>query len=305
MGHPDVSKLVKQGALMDFRRFFPWWSRIAAKLVLSRLPLGYVQWRKIGLFRHGDMIDPLHAYNVVNSHVERVRKFVTLEKDFVALELGPGDSISSGIVARCLGASRVYLVDSGFYAETDMALYQKLMQYMSSLGYEVPYVDDMHNLEKFMDSMNIHYLTNGLRSLSEIPSGTVDFSWSQVVLEHVRRDDFLGTIKELERVASVRGVSSHSVDLKDHLGGGLNNMRFSNGVWESDWMSRSGFYTNRLRYSEMQDVFTRAGFDLMDLKIFQWPEIPISIAHMAEEFRYLTEEDLKISEFEIVLIKKH
>lgn len=33
----------------------PWWSRIAAKIVLSRLPAGYGLWRRIGLFRHGEM----------------------------------------------------------------------------------------------------------------------------------------------------------------------------------------------------------------------------------------------------------
>ena len=37
------------------RELIPWWGRICAKLVLSRLPAGYATWRGLNLFRHGAM----------------------------------------------------------------------------------------------------------------------------------------------------------------------------------------------------------------------------------------------------------
>lgn len=37
------------------RKLTPWWLRIGAKLVLSRLPTGYGLWRKLNLFAHGAM----------------------------------------------------------------------------------------------------------------------------------------------------------------------------------------------------------------------------------------------------------
>jgi len=37
-------------------------------------------------------------------------------------------------------------------------------------------------------------------------------------------------------------------------------MRFSTQAWESPLMAQSGFYTNRLRFSEMLNIFKEAGF---------------------------------------------
>ena len=36
----------------------PWWAKIGAKVVLSRVPVPYGVWRRLGIFRHGDMGRP-------------------------------------------------------------------------------------------------------------------------------------------------------------------------------------------------------------------------------------------------------
>jgi len=46
-------------------------------------------------------------------------------------------------------------------------------------------------------------------------------------------------------------MCSHRVDLRDHFGSALNNLRFSDKKWELDWIANSGFYTNRIRLQEM------------------------------------------------------
>ncbi len=96
---------------------------------------------------------------------------------------------------------------------------------------------------------------------------------------------------------SPRGVASHEVDLKDHLAGALNNLRFSTRVWESPFMADSGFYTNRLRFQEILDLFTQAGFSVEVREVHQWERPPTAPRCFAAEFQHFSEEDLLVSEF--------
>jgi SAM-dependent methyltransferase len=129
------------------------------------------------------------------------------------------------------------------------------------------------------------YLTRGIASLREIPTASVDFIWSHAVLEHVRRHEFTDYLRETRRVLRPTGVSSHEVDLRDHLGGALNNLRLSSKVWEADWMTRSGFYTNRLSRKEIMAAFAAAGLDATVIREVRWDSLPTPVDKFAEEFR--------------------
>ena len=140
------------------------------------------------------------------------------------------------------------------------------------------------------------YHTGGLESLRAIPDNSVDFIWSQAVLEHVRKADFLDTLREMQRVLGTHGVCSHRIDLTDHLGGSLNNLRFSYRIWESTLFSSSGFYTNRIRYSEMLRLFGEAGFDVQVCGIDRWPSLPIARKNLAPPYKQRHEDvRLKVS----------
>lgn len=134
-----------------------------------------------------------------------------------------------------------------------------------------------------------------------IPDASVDFIWSQAVLEHIRRAEFPEFMAETRRVLKPEGVCSHRIDLKDHLGGSLHNLRFFEAVWESRFMSDSGFYTNRLRYGELLDIFRAAGFAVHVTDRREWNAPPIRRDKLAEPFRGLSEDDLSVSEFGVVL----
>ena len=43
-------------------------------------------------------------------------------------------------------------------------------------------------------------------------------------------------------------------------------MRIPTRWWEADWMARSGFYTNRMRMTEMLGAFEAVGFTVADLR---------------------------------------
>lgn len=286
--------------MASLRSKIPWHTRIAAKLVLSRVPAGYAFWHRLDLFSHGSMDRPDYAHDVFATHFRRT-PFGRKERGYVALEIGPGDSAMSALVARAYGATTCFLVDAGRFAATELAPYQRLAAQLKQRGMPVPDISDANTLDEVLSACGARYMTEGLESLRELPSSSIDFVWSQAVLEHVRRADFLPTMNELRRVLRPDGACSHRVDLMDHLGGGLNNMRIPSRWWEKDWMAKSGFYTNRLRFSEMLQLFRDAGFAPDVVAVSRWDAPPLSRAALASEFRHLDDDDLLVKGFDVVL----
>lgn len=283
-----------------FKNCIPWQIKIIAKIVLSRLPLSYSFWERLALFKHGAMEDPEYALRVFFHHYNRA-DFSYKSTGFVGLELGPGDSLFSAVVAKVMGASKVYLVDVGTFSRTDLTRYRSLESYLKEQGHCVERFANCRTAEDFLKESSAHYLTDGLASLREIPQASVDFTWSQAVLEHIRRDEFLPVLRELRRIQRLDGVGSHRIDLRDHLGGALNNLRFRERTWESNLLSSSGFYTNRIRFSEMQKHFIEAGFRVEVTNIERWERVPTACRKMSAPFRSLPEEELNVSGFDVLL----
>ena len=285
---------------MNLKIFIPWQAKIAAKLVLSRLPLNYKFWKRLGLFVHGHMEQLEYAHGVFRKHFDRVA-FGRKEDGFVALELGPGDSLFSALLASAFGSSLTYLVDVGSYAKREMAPYRAMLDYLVNNGFPVSGLSSISSLNELLEACNARYEVGGLASLRKIPDRSVDFIWSQAVSEHIRKDAFLDTMRELRRVLQNDGVSSHCVDFKDHLGGALNNLRFPKLLWEQDAIANAGFYTNRIRYSEMIQLFQQAGFDVEVLEVKRWEGLPTPRSRLAAEFQHWDDEELRISGFDAVL----
>ena len=282
------------------KQVVPWPAKIAAKIVLSRLPVPYGLWKKLSLFEHGFMDDPAYVVRVVGRHLEHLPP-ERRAAPFTALELGPGDSLAAALLLAGAGAGRIYLVDVGPFANREIDKYKALARAIARSGVPVPDIGAARSVEDMLDRCKAVYLTEGLKSLATIPAGTVDLIFSQAVLEHVRAREFLPIMAELRRVSSPGGVSSHRVDLKDHLAGALNNLRFSDRIWESDLFSRSGFYTNRIRHAPMIELFERAGFVLEAEQVDRWPDLPTPRRKLAEPFRILPHDELRISGFQVVL----
>jgi SAM-dependent methyltransferase len=151
------------------------------------------------------------------------------------------------------------------------------------------------------EACSAEYLTEGLVSLQKIPSASVDFVWSNAVLPYVRRNEFLAILQELRRIQRPDGVGSHRVPIRDIIGGNLNDLRFSMQVWESSFMASSRFYTNRLRYSELLQLFRLTGFEPEVVHKIRWKTLPTPRRKMATEFAILSEEDLQVCEFDVLL----
>lgn len=287
-------------SLAWLKQAVPWPAKIAVKLVLSRLPGGTAAWRRAGLFRHGAMDDPAYAYSVFRAHLDRAG-LVDLPQGFTCLELGPGESLFSAVTAKAMGAARTYLVDSGANAVAEPQAYKAMAAYLVEQGLCAPPVTATGNVDDMLRVCDAVYLTGGLSSLTNIPDRSVDLIWSQAVLEHIRRADFFATMRALRRIIKPDGVCSHRVDLRDHLSNALNNLRFSERLWESDVFASSGFYTNRITHTEMLSLFRGAGFAVDVRHVERWPALPTPRRRLAAPFRALPDSELCISGFDVLL----
>jgi SAM-dependent methyltransferase len=277
------------------KELVPWFIKIPAKIVLSRLPVSRRQWQRLNVFRAGEMDSPAYAFEVFRKHYE-ASGFATL-RDRTVVELGPGNSLLTGLYARSFGAARTWLVDVEELASQDTGIFAQAEKLLCELSLPVPGVAKASSISVALERLNAVYLTQGLASLQTIPDGEVDLLFSAAVLEHVRLADFAKIAKEMRRVLKPKGVASHVVDFRDHLQNGLNNLRFSERIWENEFMARSGFYTNRLNWPAMEKLFREAGLSV-ELRSFDiWPKgLPTPQRSMALPFKNMTPDELIVME---------
>ena len=236
----------------------PWYVKIPAKVVLSRLPVSGKAWQKLHLFRAGGMDSDQYARSIFDKHFGATG-FSDLSNKTV-LEIGPGNGLLTGKYANELGAEKTWLIDS----------------------------EPIADVEPFPNTV---YLTEGLKSFREVPDASVDFLFSNAVLEHIRLKEFVPLLLEMKRVLKPQGIGSHQIDFRDHLQYALNNLRFSEHIWESDFMAKSGFYTNRIPWSKMQTLM-EAHFAVFIKNRTSWPSLPTAQNKMSSPFRTMPEQDL-------------
>lgn len=97
----------------------PWWGKIAAKLVLSRMPVPHSMWSKLNIFRHSySSDDPEEQVSGVRTRLDKfVRRFGRIPR--TVLELGPGEITTSAVVYKALGVDRIIFVDVGDFGVPD------------------------------------------------------------------------------------------------------------------------------------------------------------------------------------------
>ncbi len=281
----------------------PWWGRIPAKIALAWLPIGSKRLKRLGLFHHGAMESVEYAAGVFDFHLAAYRRVTggTPPPGFAALELGPGDSLFSALLARGAGASRTLMVDVGDFAQRDPGLYEAMARYVNGRPGRKIEVAGEGPADELVAACGGEYLTQGLESLMRVPAGSVDFAWSHAVLHAVRRAEFRKTIGELRRIMRAGGICSHEIDLRDMLGGSLNHLRFSQAAWERDIVARAGFYANRLRYSEMLQIFRDCGFEVLLAEPRRWDRLPVPRRKLYASYRELPDEELRTHGCHVVL----
>ena len=276
----------------------PWQAKMLGKLVLARLPLTAAQWHRLGLFRHGEMEDARYAYGVARHHLDALAAY--RPRSFTMLELGPGNSVASAVVASAVGATHCTLVDVAPHATRELEGYAALARYLRDVGLAPPPVDQVRSFEGLLAACQASYLTEGLASLRSIPEASVDVGWSHAVLEHVRLRELEDTLAETRRVIRPGGAWSHTIDLRDHLAENLNHLRFPGWLWEADVVARSGFYTNRVRFRPFVELFAAAGFDVSIRNVHRWAAVPLSRRKLQYPYRAESDHDLCVASFDVL-----
>lgn len=281
---------------MKLAKNIPWWAKIGAKIALARAPVPYSAWRRIGIFRHGAMIDPAYSRGIFEQYIGAIRVHGGTLRSI--LELGPGDSVATAIWAAAAGIAQTTLVDAGRFATTGIEGYRAALQ---AAGPACAGAAAAADVDAMLAALGARYLCEGLASLQAIPDESIDAVFSNAVLEHVRRGEFEETVRQMLRIQRRGSVAMHGIDLRDHLGGALNSLRISPERWESPLFANSGFYTNRLRASEIRRIFTDAGFQILECQERRWENLPTPRSVMHPAFAALTDDDLLISGVKLVV----
>ena len=280
--------------------------KIISKLFLKRLlflvPNSFLS-KFLKIFKPGDMNQYGYSRHVFfDRHFNKMRGYKNI-KNPVIMELGPGNALTSCIFAKVAEAKKIYLIDSFDLADKNVALYKNVIKKLPEHEkYKLGLVD-YSNFNLFLKSLNAEYCSNCLEDLKNIKDNSIDYLFSHSVMEHVRLKDLKILIFEMYRILRKGGVISHVIDFSDHLGFGLNNLRFGKRFWELDFVANSGFYTNRVSSIEMMNLFEKQKFKIISKKLIKWKEIPIKKNNIHRDLSHFTRQDLMYHNLHIFLSK--
>ncbi|NKC31011.1 methyltransferase domain-containing protein [Falsiroseomonas selenitidurans] len=261
----------------------PWWLKLGVKLVLGALPVPAEAWRRLGLRRHS--FDALDPGRLVDPLAWRIRRFTELagRAPRAVLEVGPGAMVLRAPIAAALGLGPIWYLDVEDAAPRELAPYRAAAEAARRAGLQPPDLAACHDREAVLAACGARLLVGGPERLAAVPAASVDLVFSEVALEHVRRDALAPLLAGLRRVAAPGGLGLHAVDFHDHLGGKLRHLAFGPGFWEGPAVARAGLYCNQLGLSEMLAAFAAAGFTAQAAQRLVWPlpQLPPGGVHPA------------------------
>jgi hypothetical protein len=243
----------------------PWPFKVAMKVAFGALHVNYHALKKRGLVEHGKMEQEAFARSVFQRHVIEVLDGAAPAG--CLLEIGPGDSVATGFLARSAGFESAWLVDAGPFAEIAAVRVGRLAAVLApELARIDPALTPAQCLQTLSD-MGIHYETRGVHSFVGLPDASVHHSFSNTVLQHVHRDEAPRLIAELGRVHAAGSHSSHLIKFNDHFSGGYLNKRLPDWVMESGLIKRANLYTNRVDADQFGHWFEQAGLRIVRVAI--------------------------------------
>jgi len=245
----------------------PWPLKVLIKLGLGVARVDYPRLKRLGIVEFGRMEDPAFARAVFDLHVLGPMREFGLPAHGALLELGPGDSVATGALGRRAGFTEVQLLDAGAFADLRAASVKRLF---ASLGVDAPALPEEASrapLLAALDELGIHYRADGVRAFESIIAGSVGYSFSNTVLQHVIRAELPGLFGQLARVHAPGSMGSHLVNFADHFSGGFLHQALPDWLMESNAIKRAHLYTNRFSPEQILRLFEECGFTLERLTV--------------------------------------
>ena len=233
-----------------------------------------------------------YSKRIFEGHFKDMKKFNAISNPLI-LEIGPGDSLFSMIFSRKYSKNKFFFLDVDDFANKDVRFYKDLIRKLIKDDYLKNFdIKDNFSFDELLSFSNAKYMTSGLIDFKKLKSESIDYIFSHSVLEHVRLYELEELISQMYRVIKPGGLISHNINYKDHLSESLNNLRFSEKIWESDLLANSGFYTNRVPAIKMHRLFKNIGFQIIKENFGSWNELPIPRSKISDDFKVFSDKEL-------------
>ena len=274
---------------------------IGASIPLLRHLKEKYSWRRIDL-----LSDINRFFNIFENLLNRCNGSLDI-KDKVILEIGPGNSLATGLLFLSYGAKKVFLVDRFkhlFWDEYDINMHKKVLKLIGEK--KLPFataaseaVIFTHNGSVNFDNHKLEYHFGDAANLP-LDNNFIDVVFSNAVLEHVH--NVKKAINEIGRVTTTGGISIHEIDLRDHFyqDTPLRLLQYPDWLWNLMTWNRPG-YTNRLRLPDYLKLFRASGFLVKKLKYTREYEGDLSKLKIVKRFQRYSNEELKVLAFFVIL----
>ena len=104
-----------------------WRLKIILKIILSRLNIPYSFWKKINIFKHGQMESFYYSRKIFEGHFKDMNQIIKIYNP-VIMEIGPGDSLFSMVYSRKYTKEKFYFLDVGSFDNKIISLYLNLQK---------------------------------------------------------------------------------------------------------------------------------------------------------------------------------
>lgn len=273
----------------------------------------------------GGTVSARYCYSVFMRHRAIAARHGLAKRPLNVIELGPGDSLGIGLMALLTGSERYTAIDAVRHAslETNLGVFDELITllrnrtpipyggeyaavYPELEQYDFPHqvLDEAlleeslapDRLARIREQLSTGSLSDAIKYLaplgemSGIPTGSVDWIFSQAVMEHV--DDPGSTYRECFRCLKPGAIMTHQVDFRCH-----DTAPEWNGHWKyPQWLwnlmrGRRPWFVNRMPHSVHHQLQKQAGFEML-VDVAQTQEQGLRRSQLAEGFRSLSDKDL-------------
>lgn len=190
-------------------------------------------------------------------------------KGKICLELGPGNSMINAYNFLMNGAKKVIMVDkySRFFKTKKQEKYHRQELDFARKKYSAK---GLFFLEG--DSIRKEFIDWFPSELTEVDMAQrPDFIYSIDVLEHIR--SIRENIKRMGDLLGKGTVMYHKVNLRDHYDPNrpFLFLKYPKNIWEKFLVKEGVSYTNRVRYSQIKEMFKENNFEIILEDLTRFP----------------------------------
>lgn len=274
-----------------------WETRLKIKLLEAKYPKLMPQFLK-------QRSDP-KLYNDAFYNALRKMNIENFEGKTIC-ELGPGQFLAHALLFYQMGGDSSYLLEIDDFANQKSEVKidkNMILDKNFNRIRKLPMPKDHITWQQYLKQINAEYYTDGIQGYLRVPTNSIDYIFSFSVVEHIRKNIFKKSMEEIYRMMKPGGMAYHTVDLKDHFGGGKNHLRYPDNVWHNEIHYKLDNYTNRLTCTEICNLAEEIGFEIVFIEKRKYKELPLKRNELSTELRGMSNEDLLISDFILVLRK--